>query len=371
MTQKPEFGLTAILLAAYEVAQGEPPIAAIPEELSQALHTLVEHAEHQKAVLGATITSLAYKIFRPEQDIRYHQAEMPNGYAARTIDTKYTMPFMKTHFARYAMSESAWLTRSIEQPHPFTPNFPGHIRNKSVKAAFLNVINAAQEDPHLAQPLLIELFRLLFTQNVSQAVPPVTFSGMLSIEQIVKRFEQHLVQPYKGSGTARLPVLAIYAAYQLLITDVRRYVGKSLKPLGAHTSADKRSRAAGDIEIANPDGSLFEVVEIKYRKPITSILLDDAAAKLGESVPERYYVLTTYEPNVLDRDRERVAEKISELQARYACQFIINGILPSLKYYLRLVTDPNQWTLNYTMLVENDPALKSAHRRAWQDLLGS
>jgi DNA (cytosine-5)-methyltransferase 1 len=47
----------------------------------------------------------------------------------------------------------------------------------------------------------------------------------------------------------------------------------------------------------------------------------------------------------------------------------VNGILPSLKYYLRLVSDPSQWMLNYSKLVSADPALKSAHRSAWSRLL--
>ncbi len=163
-------------------------------------------------------------------------------------------------------------------------------------------------------------------------------------------------------------MLALYAVYELLIEDVRRYAGKTLKPLGSHTSADKRAKAAGDLEILHEDGSLFEIVEVKYRKPITPIMLEDAYHKVRNSTPERYYLLTTYEPNILEQDRTALAQKIIELETQHACQFIVNGILPSLKYYLRLVQHPTLWLEKYTALVANDLALKREHRQVWDAL---
>ena len=36
------------------------------------------------------------------------------------------------------MAESAYLTRSIEQPHPLNKNFPGKVRDEYVKKFFRN-----------------------------------------------------------------------------------------------------------------------------------------------------------------------------------------------------------------------------------------
>jgi len=367
MTCNPE----TILSSVYQDAQSQPSDQCLPSALNELLQMMAKRAEDQKAALGALITVLVYKICHPEQDIRYHQERMPNGYSARTFDTKYVTPFMKAYFPRYAMRESAWLTRSIEQPHPFTSDFPGRIRNADVKKAFLTLIDAVQANAALAQPMLTALFRFLLAQSAEDTPSVTSPSGDISVERVVSRFQRHLDQTLDKSGTARLPVLAIYAVYQILMTDVRRYHGKVLKALHAHTSADRRARSAGDIEIVNADGSLFEVVEIKHRKPITPIMLEDAAEKLMRirSFPERYYLLTTHDPNILTEDAERTARKISALQVQYGCQFIVNGILPSLKYYLRLISDPSQWMLNYSELVNTDPALKSAHRSVWSRLI--
>jgi DNA (cytosine-5)-methyltransferase 1 len=359
---------TQILQHAHQLAQTEINSDALPAELYSALQILAENAETQKAVLGAVVTSLTYKIWRPDQDIRYHQEQMPNGYSARTFDTKYVTPFMKAYFRRYAMAESAWLTRSIEQPHPFTSAFPGHIRSTPVKQAFLQIIAAAQVGTINAKQLLVALFALLLAQAAEQSVQLFTATPMLSIAQIVALVKQHFEHRYDGSGAARLPVLALYAVYELLVQDVRRYEGKTLKPLGSHTSADKRAKAAGDLEIFREDGSLFEAVEVKYQKPITPIMLEDAYHKVRNSIPERYYLLTTHEPNILEQNRTALAKKIIELETHHACQFIVNGVLPSLKYYLRLVQHPTLWLEKYTALVATDTALKNTHRQVWDAL---
>lgn len=104
----------AVLSSVYRDAQSQVSDQGLPPALTDLLHTMATHAEDQKAVLSALITVLTYKICYPEQDIRYHQDKMPDGYSARTFDTKYVTPFMKAHFRHLAMSESAWLTRLIE-----------------------------------------------------------------------------------------------------------------------------------------------------------------------------------------------------------------------------------------------------------------
>ncbi len=82
--------------------------------------TLIANAENQKSVVAVVITSLLKKIVSPEQDVRLHREEFEGGYSGRS-------------------KESGWLTRSIEQPYPFSMDFPGKIRNSSVKRAFLSI----------------------------------------------------------------------------------------------------------------------------------------------------------------------------------------------------------------------------------------
>ena len=81
------------------------------------LELLVNRSEQNKGLITVLITLLTHKIVSPKQDIRYHQAQLPNGFAGRGIDQQYVTPFMKS-VSFPATAESGWLTRSLEQPHP-------------------------------------------------------------------------------------------------------------------------------------------------------------------------------------------------------------------------------------------------------------
>ena len=53
---------------------------------------------------------------------------------------------MKEKFRRFAMAESGWLTRSLEQNLPYTLEYPGRIQGKTVKDAFLQILNDIEEN---------------------------------------------------------------------------------------------------------------------------------------------------------------------------------------------------------------------------------
>src|SRR5690606_5614819 len=111
-----------------------------------------KRSESAKAVLTVVITSLTYKIQNPEQDIRNHQTSIENGYSGRTFDTKYITPFLKkVKFP--AMTESGWLTRSLEQKVPYDFNFSGAIRPDYLKTAFLNTVDFIQKGNELEKVL--------------------------------------------------------------------------------------------------------------------------------------------------------------------------------------------------------------------------
>lgn len=41
---------------------------------------------------------------------------------------------------------SGWLTRSLEQVHPYTLEYPGKILDRAVKEAFLQILHDIQEN---------------------------------------------------------------------------------------------------------------------------------------------------------------------------------------------------------------------------------
>lgn len=366
-----------ILEAAYKQAQKESLkklLSSISSESDQDLRIIVENAETQKAVLGVTLTSLIYKIHEPKQDIRKHQEGMKGGYSGRTFDTKYITPFLKDKFPHFAMAESAWLTRSLEQPRPFNLNFPGKIRNTVLKTAFLKTLDRVQSDSKLAPKFLVVLMGLMLEASAKDDAlfTRVQVASGITIAKIIDALNLHIRHEYgKGVvGTARLPVLAIYSVYNLLMPDVKRYSGKILAPLESHTSPDSRSKSLGDIDVNNIDNSCFESVEIKHNKPITADMVGVAYRKFRNTKIDRYYILTTSEPNF--NDHESVMREIEKYKGVHPCQIIVNGVIPSLKYYMRLIGNPQDIIVEYTKWLEFEyqraSGIKKEHVRFWQEI---
>lgn len=361
-----------ILESAYQKATLDK-IPNIAETQRKWVETIVEGAESQKAVLAVLITSLVKKIETPTQDIRFHKVELTNGYSGRTFDTKFITPFIREKFPRFAMkSGSGWLTRSLEQPHPYTLDFPGRIQNIAVKNAFLQILNDVEENQANPQKYLQLVFALLINQmNKSQvAFVPMTQTSFVSIEKIINLLKSHFSHDYGVAGASRLPVLAIYSVYELLM-GLERYENKKLLPLKSHTTSDLKSSSIGDVEIVDAQGDFFEAVEIKHKIPIMRNLIELAFDKFSQTPVQRYYFLTTAEPYI-DK-RNAVQEVIQEIRARHGCEVIVNGIIPSLRYYLRLLVKPGTFLERYSENLRSDFAvstdIKEVHLKYWSDLL--
>ena len=338
---------------------------------------VADNAQSQKAVLAALLTSLLKKVETPAQDVRLHKVEMPGGYSGRVFDTHHVTPFIARHFPRLAMkSGSGWLTRSLEQNHPFDLSFPGKIQVAAVKTAFLEILNDVEEDGADARAYLVAtLAALVRMAQMPQAAIAVTAeAGSAGIATIIVLVSEHLFAVYKGAGASRLPVLAIYAAYELILESSRRYDGKQLLPLKSHTTSDTKSRSIGDIEIGDASGAFYEAVEVKHRIAITPTLVRAAYDKFRALPLSRYYLLTTAMPDVAPADAAAVAALCAEIRRDHGCEVIVNGVLPSLKYYLRLVPNPGAFLERYTAALEADFAagtdIKQTHIERWRELLG-
>ena len=376
----------SILENAYHLAESRDNThPELSESQQKWVETIVENAESQKAVLTVLVTSLTKKIETPTQDVRYHKRELPNGYSGRSFDTSYVTPFIAEKFQRFAMkSGSGWLTRSLEQSHAFTFDFPGKIRNERMKNAFLEIINDIEENQiepgRYLHAIFVSLINLMERSKVNLGLlerahadtdeTPQTDS--VTIEKIVNLLKYHFTFNYRTVGASRLPVLAIYSAYEMLML-IERYKGKTLSPLKSHTTSDTKSSGIGDIEVLDANGEFFEAVEIKHNIQISSTLVRDAYQKFAETSICRYYFLTTAEPNVDNVDA--VDSLVHQIRTRHGCEVIVNGILPSLKYYLRLLSNPrlflNCYSRNLQLDFEQSTDIKEIHLRFWKELLDS
>jgi DNA (cytosine-5)-methyltransferase 1 len=329
------------------------------------LNEIISNSEGAKGVLTVFITSIVYKIFNPDQDIRKHQKEIEGGYSGRTFDSKYITPFLKQ--CKFpAMAESGWLTRSLEQKVPYDFHYTGAIKPDSLKAAFLTLLENVQNKANPRKYLSYILQSLIIKRNkhtIDLAKP-----SSLSINSILIVLDKHFNSVYKAEGASRLPVLALYSIYECLINETKRFENKELLPIESHTSADKRSGRIGDIEVIDENKRSFEAVEVKHGISISLQLVLDAHSKFQSTQVNRYYILSTA-PQPEKEEWEKIHAEIQRIKNVHGCQLIVNGMMSSLKYYLRLLNNTSEFIDKYVTHLEIDKALKFEHKENWNKII--
>lgn len=144
--------------ALVEISSNNIQIFPCPEWIEY-IQRIVARSEQNKGMLAVIVTLLTHKILFPKQDIRIHQAQLPGGFSGRSIDSAHITPFMKSkNFP--AMADSGWLTRSLEQAHAYTLDYPGKIKPDTIKEAFLQIIDAVEE--HDISPKLFLKYILFY-----------------------------------------------------------------------------------------------------------------------------------------------------------------------------------------------------------------
>ncbi len=329
---------------------------------------IADNCMQQKAVYTVVISLLVHKIIDPNQDIRLHQSNMVSGFSGRRIDTEYITPTLR-QLNLPAMAESGWLTRSLEQPYPYDLNYQGKISNKAVKNAFLNIIDRVQQNPSLAEPILrVILHRVKQIVNLSKiAIVRIADQENISIDLLADILDRHFSFSYKVKGTAKLPVIAFYAIFSCLLEEIKRYESCKLKTLGSHTASDLKSKTAGDIEIIDRDGKLVEAIEIKHGREIDLSIVQIAKEKIFALNPNRYCIFSTL--NINKEEKDAINAEVEEIAKIHGCQVIINGVIPTLKYYLRLISSPQAFLEDYAKLLESDREIQAIHKNKWNELI--
>ena len=348
------------------VASDDKIKSDLPKTITKHLDVILSKSESAKGVLTVILTSLVYKTLNPLQDIRNHQTSIDHGYSGRTFDTKYITPFLKS--VKFpAMAESGWLTRSLEQKVPYDKNYSGAIRPDLLKNSFLETIDFIQKGQDLDKCLSYLLQALIIKRNSQEInlAKPLN----LPISTIIELLISHFNAKYTADGASRLPVLALFAAYECLIKEVKRFEKKTLLEIVSHTSADTRSGRIGDIDIVDDKGKEFEAVEVKHGIQINAQLVKDAFEKFKTTQVNRYYLLSTadIDPN----ESEKIEKEIERIKNIHGCHVIANGLINSLKYYLRLLSETSEFISNYVDLIESDKALKYEHKKQWNLIISA
>ena len=328
---------------------------------------IIGRQERNKGVLAVLITLLLKKICIPEQDIRMHQSQLPGGFSGRTLDTQITTPFLRDKGFPH-MSESGWLTRSLEQSHPYDFDYPGRITPSALKEAFLILLDGVQNRGLSARNLLIHIFVGLIrfknrTSNYRLNRPHIRLTETeLSIAKVVGQVSQH--HGVQMQGASRLPVLAIQSILNIIAKETNRYKDCTVLPLEHHNAADLRTDLIGDVNIVDANNRLFEGYEIKHNIRITSGLIRTSFEKLRFTPVRRFYILTTY-PH---EDYSEFEPDIQQVAQEHGCQLIVNGIDRTLMYYLRLIGDTNQFVNEYVDHLESDPSISLQLKEAWNEI---
>lgn len=354
--------------------QHTTPVVA--DEIRELVETFIQHIEKNKSLTGALATSLVAKLAMPEQDIRYPRVDFVGGYSGRTLDTQAVTPFFKQHFPRYANKESAFLTLSTRESIEWTKEAGNtlKIRNKVLKTAFLNILDMVQKDGQLAHDFLGYLFARLLQRSQEENARYASLisagqeSPILHIPRVIEMMQRHFAM----TQSSRLPVIAIYAIYETIMPRVKRYERMVLQPLNVHTASDKRGY--GDIEIYDEGGHPFEIIEIKHQMPLTQDYVLDMIRKASDTRIQRYYLLTTY-PDCFANPQEEITinHLVLGVKSKMGLEIIVNGILPTLKYYLRFVENYHhfieRYTANLILDAKQSTEITASHLDAWENIL--
>lgn len=255
------------------------------------------------------------------------------------------------------------LTRSLEQAAPYDKNYIGKITPQRVKDAFLSCVDLVQVGQSNASDVLVYLLaKLIEYRDRDESIKlhkPVNVPIKEMVEKIRKHFDKC------GGGGSVLPVLAIYAVYKRLVEEAQRYKGYVLCDLQSHTAADRRSGFLGDVQVNGPDGKPFEVVEIKHNIKLSAELVRGCYDKFKSAPVKTYYLLSTNESL---KDPEKISEEICSIQKNHGCQMIVNGIQTTLRYYLRLLANPDDFLHQYVELLESRGSytVKMHWQRLWE-----
>ena len=356
----------------YQEASKEKELKNLNNSQINNIKVIVEKEQNNKGVFTAIVSSLTYKCLFPYQDVRYHKIELPNGYSGRSFDTKYVTPFLKEKRFLGAMKESGWLTRSIEQAHPFTRDFPGKINSKELKNAFLNIFEDVEEKGVSPYAYLKGIFILSLIEKQKRTIEiinPIKKESNMPISKIMELMQKHFFYKYSSRGASILPVIAFYSMYQCMINHFDRFKDKTLDKLNSHTSCDKSSGETGDIVVREKKtNEIYEVLEIKYEIKPNFLMVQDAYDKIKyKKNVQRYYILST--KHAEQQEMEKINKLVKEVYDEYGCQIIINGVFDTLKYYLRLLTNTDEFITYYTKNLQENTELNYEHKIAWNRII--
>lgn len=348
----------------------------LPNDVKENLDNIFTSIDAATSGYSNLLTCLVCSSVDVNVDPRYHRKPgkgMPapaNGdlgwFSGRTISEQIIYPWMEKKGFRTA--KSGWQTRTYERPNPYTLDYPENIA--LIKDSFLGILDYSNKNRNKSSSLIVYLFvkEIAFQkakEKIATSVAKTTIGNEILIIDIIKILERHFSMPQ----SSHLPVIAIYSIYQTLIDEVESYGGLNLKVLESHQASDLRTGAIGDIELEDDDGDIVEAVEVKHGFEIDLSIVLRAKEKILRSRAKRYYMLTTHKNCGLVTDE--VANVIRDVYKNHGCQIITNGVLPTIKYYLRMAKSPKRFIENYSKNLSVHHSVTKDQLSEWNQIVKS
>ena len=287
-------------------------------------------------------------------------------FLVEVLTRKTVTPFLRGQDFPYMKAGSGWLTRSLEQSAPYNLEYPGNIRPPKLKTSFLEFVQEIQHGN--PRQFILYFLKKLAEWRTLNATLTLARPTNRRIEEIVKIVERHWDTAL--SGVAKLPVLAIYAAYDCLVPEIAKFRECRLREMRSHTASDTRSNWLGDIQVEDKDGTTIEAVEVKHNIEIKANLISGLKDKIAASGLKTFYILSTNE--VISPDEMiKMTSVMIEIRNQYGCQVIINGVSTTLRYYLRLVNSTDRFIRKYVDLIESDSEIPYDLKFKWNQLNSS
>jgi DNA (cytosine-5)-methyltransferase 1 len=353
--------LERIFTDAESIVNGDTNLEFNIEEHHKAAQDL---AKLKHASRGAAVTLLSYKLIEPAQNIRAHKEEYDGGFSARTYDNKVTVLFMiEKSLPRNV--ESHWLTQTISFAPVLNLGEPLKTVPKKAGPLLIEVVNYAENltTKEVEEMLLLILIELIKIRNKDKVI--LTRPKNLPIDTVKSLIDNHFSIKYK-SNAPRLPQIAIYAIYMSILGKMTRFEGQKLENLQRMKAADRKTGTVGDIVVVDDALQPIEAVEIKFGQPISDIHVCEAIEKVRGASVSRYYMLST--KGISNEDADSIAIRKAEFLKQNGCEIIVNGVVDTIGYYLRLLPNTTEFLSYYADIVESDDDTDYEHRIAWNVL---
>lgn len=315
----------------------------------------------------ALMACLLAKLHRPEVDIRKPYTEIgdDDSYSGRRYDERFIAEFIVAHDLPCNRT-TAFLTPAFRNHDEMLTRYTSMVGTpQKLYENFLVLLDDVAKERVSPEKLLLEILRQLILLRDERnlrlssqlASQQESDHSLLTVESIVSILQSHLSQRY----SSRLPVLAIYAIYK----TIESQLNERIVPLQAHNAADSQTDSLGDIEIAMRESEdVTTVYEMKTRK-VTRDDFSQAIQKLASRrVAVKQYLFISTEP--ISDDIEDYARELNESQ--FGVEFAVLDCLTFIRYFLHLFYQVRIAFLdNYQEMVLAEP--DSAIRFALKDVL--